>query len=121
MSPGLPASELLVLALSKAILTIVFILWKVLTSSFSPHVSSSFLVASDIIPPAEKTKGMKRSLVTVTIAYRTTTATFLPAIAESRTSQDAQKRQRARSFGLIAFRTPRLPRFTFCATAEIET
>jgi len=47
--------------------------------------------------------------------------TFSPTIAESRTSQDAQKRQRARSFGLIAFRTPRLPRFTFCATAEIET
>jgi len=44
--------------------------------------------------------------------------TFSPTIAESRTSQ---KRQRARSFGLIAFRTPRLPRFTFCATAEIET
>jgi len=44
--------------------------------------------------------------------------TFSPTIAESRTSQDAQK---ARSFGLIAFRTPRLPRFTFCATAEIET
>ena len=47
--------------------------------------------------------------------------TVSPTIAESRTSQDAQKRQRARSFGLIAFRTPRLPRFTFCATAEIET
>jgi len=122
MSPGLPASKLLVLALSKAILTIVFILWKVLTSSFSPHVSSSFLVASDIIPPAEKTKGMKRSLVTVTIAYRTTTAKprfcqLSPRVAHHR----AQKRQRARSFGLIAFRTPRLPRFTFCATAEIET
>jgi len=26
----------------------------------------------------------------------------------------------ARSFGLITFRTPRLPRFTFCATTEIE-
>jgi len=63
MSPGLPASKLLVLALSKAILTFVFILWKVLTSSFSPRVSSSFHVASDIIPPAEKTKGMKRPLV----------------------------------------------------------
>ena len=36
---------------------------KVFASSFSPHVSSSFLVASDIIPPAEKTKGMKRPLV----------------------------------------------------------
>jgi len=36
-----------------------------------------------------------------------------PTIAESRTSQDAQKRQRARSFGLLAFRTPRLPRFTY--------
>ena len=48
-------------------------------------------------------------------------STFSPTIAESRTSQDAQKRQRARSFGLLAFRTPRLPRFTFCATAEIET
>jgi len=46
-------------------------------------------------------------------------STFSPTIAESRTSQDAQKRQR--SFGRIAFRTPRLPRFTFCATAEIET
>jgi len=34
MSPGLPASKLLVLALSKAILTIVFILWKVFASSF---------------------------------------------------------------------------------------
>ncbi len=63
LSPGLPASKLLVLALSKALLTIVFILWKVFASSFSPHVSSCFLVASDIIPPAEKTKGMKRPLV----------------------------------------------------------
>ncbi len=63
MSPGLPVSKLLVLALSKAILTIVFILWKVFASSFSPHISSSFLVASNIIPPAEKTKGMKRPLV----------------------------------------------------------
>jgi len=63
MSPGLPVSKLLVLALSKAILTIVFILWKVFASSFSPHISSSFLVASNIIPPAEKTKGMKRRLV----------------------------------------------------------
>jgi len=34
MSPGLPASKLLVLALGKAILTIVFILWKVFASSF---------------------------------------------------------------------------------------
>jgi len=63
MSPGLPASRLLVLALSKAILTIIVILWKVFAFSFSPHVSSAFLVASDIIPPAEKTKGMKRPLV----------------------------------------------------------
>jgi len=31
------------------------------------------------------------------------------------------KNGNARSFGLIALRTPRLPRFTFCATAEIET
>ncbi len=36
MSPGVPASKLLVLALSKATLTIVFILWKVFASSFSP-------------------------------------------------------------------------------------
>ena len=63
MSPGLPASKLLALALSKAILTSVFILWKVFASSFSPHVSSSFLVASVIIPPAEKIKGMKLPLV----------------------------------------------------------
>jgi len=63
MSPGLPASKLLAVALNKTILTRVFILWKVFASSFSPHVSSSFLVASDIIPPAEKTKGMKRPLV----------------------------------------------------------
>ena len=62
MSPGLPASKLLVLALSKAILTIVFILWNVFASSFSPHVPSSFLVASDIIPPAEKTQGDEASI-----------------------------------------------------------
>jgi len=43
--------------------------------------------------------------------------TFSPTIAESRTPKNGN----ARSFGLIAFRTPRLPRFTFCATAEIET
>ena len=43
--------------------------------------------------------------------------TFSPTIAESRTPKNGN----ARSFGLLAFRTPRLPRFTFCATAEIET
>ena len=42
MSPGLPVSKLLVLALSKAILTIVFILWKVFASSFSPLLPCSF-------------------------------------------------------------------------------
>ncbi len=54
----------------------------------------------------------------VTIAYRTTTAKprfrqLSPRVAHPRTPK--------RSFGLLAFRTPRLPRFTFCATAEIET
>ncbi len=55
-----------------------------------------------------------RVRVIVTIAYRTTTAK-----PRFRQLSPRQKRQRARSFGLIAFRTPRLPRFTFCATAEI--
>ena len=60
--------------------------------------------------------------VTVTIAYRTTTAKprfrqLSPRVAHHRTPKNGN----ARSFGLIAFRTPRLPRFTFCATAEIET
>jgi len=40
-----------------------------------------------------------------------------PRVAHPRTPKNGN----ARSFGLLAFRTPRLPRFTFCATAEIET
>jgi len=50
-------------SLTKATLTSVFILCKVFASSFSLHVSRSFIVAPDIIPPAEKTKGMKLPLV----------------------------------------------------------
>ena len=58
----------------------------------------------------------------VTIAYRTTTAKarfrqLSPRVAHHRTPKNGN----ARSFGLLAFQTPRLPRFTFCATAEIET
>ncbi len=51
-------------------------------------------------------------LVSVTIAYRTTTA-------KPRFRQLSPRVKTATR--LIAFRTPRLPRFTFCATAEIET
>jgi len=68
------------------------------------------------------TYGQELDCDTVTIAYRTTTAKprfrqLSPRVAYHRTPKNGN----ARSFGLIALRTPRLPRFTFCATAEIET
>jgi len=44
-------------------------------------------------------------------------ANYRREVAHPRTPKNGN----ARSFGLLAFRTPRLPRFTFCATAEIET
>jgi len=89
----------------------------------APLVPSAMSRDTQLASPASCSTG--RSQVgkdLVTIAYRTTTAKprfrqLSPRVAHPRTPKNGN----ARSFGLLAFRTPRLPRFTFCATAEIET
>jgi len=89
----------------------------------------SFLILTITILTSNPRRDMRvlrrrphQTQASVTIAYRTTTAKprfrqLSPRVAHHRTPKNGN----ARSFGLLAFRTPRLPRFTFCATAEIET